>query len=331
MARAVECRRFLNEHLGELPAQAQNYMYKALHERWQSAFFELTVASVLRELGADVTVEATSTTEGRRPDFYAAFSDGSVLVEAVSPVFDAPVKRHRRDHIPLLDFVESNAPAGWSVGALQLPDIGPNDPQREFKAAVRDMLSGLSGRPRDSQRVLRREISTGTIELAVLPACDDGLLCEPGMGLVDDSEARIRQAVRRKRRQVRGAAAPVILAIQASGVCSRFEHFDSALYGCRCDYHDRRNTHVACGFEPKGLFANRRDSSPTYAGVLAFLYVGFKRGVQPVLYHHPRFRGALPRGFATLEHRRLEWSPRGIVVEPAVVDDLMERLHPVQV
>ncbi len=306
-------------------------MHKALHTRWESALFELIVASVLRALGADVTVEATSTTEGRRPDFCANFSDGSVLVEAVSPVFDAPVKRQRKDQIALLDFLESNVPREWSVGVLQLPDIGPSDSLREFKAAARDMLLVLQDLSGGSERVLRREISSGIIELAVLPKCEDGLLCEPGAGLADESQDRIRKAVRKKRGQVRGAAMPVILAIQASGMCSRFEHFDSALFGFRCDYYDRRNVHVACGFKANGLFAGCRSGSPTYAGVLAFLQVGCNGGAQPVLYHHPRFHGILPSELALLEQRRLERSPRGIVVEAATALDVMDRLHPVEV
>lgn len=88
---------------------------------------------------------------------------------------------------------------------------------------------------------------------------------------------------------------------------------------------------VACGFSPDGLFVSSGDGDPTYAGVLAFLQVGFSGSVQPVLYHHPRFSGKLPVGLRQLERRRFVRSPRGIAVEAATVDDIMARLRPVEV
>lgn len=329
--RAVDCRRFLNQNIGKLPIDARGQMYHGLHERWHSAFLELVVARLLQELGASIAVETELTADGKRPDFRAAFPDSTILVEATSPVFDSLVGKQRKDHNPLLDFVEANTPAGWSVGVFELPVIGPNDSQREFKAAVRNMLDVPAPTGESSEVVLERAISSGNIHLVLLPACTDRLLCESGLGIIDQSKDWIQKAVRRKRRQVRSARTPVVLAIQASGICSDFEDFDTALFGSRFDHYDRTHTHVACGFKPDGLFAGSGDGDPTYAGVLAFLYVGFNGCVQPVLYRHPRFQGAFPEGLNQLEQRRLERSPRGIVVESARTDDIMERLQPVNV
>lgn len=55
--RAKECRRFLNENLSSLPRGHQRVLYRALHDRWHSAFFELIVARTLQVLGTDIDVE----------------------------------------------------------------------------------------------------------------------------------------------------------------------------------------------------------------------------------------------------------------------------------
>jgi hypothetical protein len=51
---AMECRRFLNENLSNLPRGHQRILYQALHNRWHSAFFEVIVARTLQVLGAEM-------------------------------------------------------------------------------------------------------------------------------------------------------------------------------------------------------------------------------------------------------------------------------------
>ena len=50
LPRAMAIRRFLNESLSALPNEHQADLYKALHNRWPSAFFELIVARTLQVL-----------------------------------------------------------------------------------------------------------------------------------------------------------------------------------------------------------------------------------------------------------------------------------------
>jgi hypothetical protein len=52
--RARATRRFLNENPSALPKEHQAALYRALHDRWQSAFFEPIVARTLQVLGASI-------------------------------------------------------------------------------------------------------------------------------------------------------------------------------------------------------------------------------------------------------------------------------------
>src|SRR5215207_3604421 len=52
--RAKAARRFLNENLSALPSEHQGVLYRMLHERWHSAFFELIVGRTLQVLGATI-------------------------------------------------------------------------------------------------------------------------------------------------------------------------------------------------------------------------------------------------------------------------------------
>ena len=54
LPRAREVRRFLNENLAKVPQDHQLVLYRATHERWDSAFSELIVASILQLLGGDI-------------------------------------------------------------------------------------------------------------------------------------------------------------------------------------------------------------------------------------------------------------------------------------
>src|SRR5215203_4506485 len=99
---AKECRHFLNENLSSLPSGHQRVLYQALHNRWHSAFFEVIVARTLQVLSAEIEIEPGSET-GTRMDFLARFSDHTVSVEAVAPVFNADVGETAARRAPLLE------------------------------------------------------------------------------------------------------------------------------------------------------------------------------------------------------------------------------------
>lgn len=101
----------------------------------ENSFFELVVGRTLQELGASITIEEPNK-EGRRPDFKADFEDGSVIVEAISPVFNATVGEKMKCQRPLLEIVEAMVPEGWRCGVWDLPDIGLQDSKKEFKNAL---------------------------------------------------------------------------------------------------------------------------------------------------------------------------------------------------
>ena len=82
---------------------------------------------------------------------------------------------------------------------------------------------------------------------------------------------------------------------------------------------------------PNGIFNNKSDKAPIFAGVLAFLTVGFNVCVGPVLYRHPRFLGTLPNALLQLEQRSYNESINRIQTEASKVPDLIDRLNLVNV
>jgi hypothetical protein len=330
--RAKGCRRFLNEHIAKLPVANQSDFVHDLREKWHSTFFELMVARILQELGAEITIEAINT-DGHRPDFRAQFPDGVVTIEAKAPIFDGTTGEELRNRIPLLDFIESAIPSGWRVCVYQLPKIGPADSRKKFERTVLKMLSVPPPGDSETDREIVDELPTGVIHLHLFPTNQNGkrLGWEAPISLVDNSRERIRLAVKRKLRQVRNSPAPVLLAIQASGICSDFEDFDCALFGTGYDRYDENRTLVETGFMPNGMFNNKSDKAPTLAGVLAFLQVGFNTCVGPILYRHPRFSESLPDSILQLEQRSYSRSLKKIQLIPSRVPDLIERLNLVRV
>lgn len=330
--RAKACRRFLNQHISHLPLSNQNKFVHDLRERWQSAFFELMVARILQELGGNIVIEA-SNSDGRRPDFIAQFLDVAVTVEAKAPIFNGAVGEELKNRIPLLDFIESKAPQGWRVCVYELPKIGPADSRKNFERTVSRMLDVAPPQDDEADREIRVELPIGGVHLHLFPTTkqSERLGWEAPISLIDDSKERIRLAVRRKRRQVRNSETPVLLAIQASGICSGFEDFDIALFGSSYDRYDENRRLVETGFMPDGVLTNKSDKAPTLAGVLAFLTVGFHVCVGPVLYRHPRFVGKFPTALLQLEQRFYNETLNRIQVEPSMMNDLIERLDLVKV
>lgn len=327
---AVEYRRFLNGNIAALPHSAQPQFRDALRDKWQSTFLELIVARSLQELGASISIE-DSTKSGKRPDFMARFADGRVTVEAVSPVVNAETKGEETERVPLLNIIEEQVPEGWYVGVWELPNIGHADSKREFKRTVARLLA-LSPPQKDAHSFeLIEELPQGVIHLYLWPAPPGShrLAWESSYTVLDNSEARIQYVLRDKRRQVRDSGAPVLLAIHASGIGSELEDFDRALFGRTYERRDWQHRLIETGFDADGAFTYnllRKVTPSTYAGVLAFLEVGFLGVSDPVLYLHPRFSGVLPEALLQLEKHIYDAETCSIRIERAKAAGLLDGL-----
>jgi hypothetical protein len=327
LPRATSIRRFLNENISELPDHAQSDLVNALRHRFKSAFFELVVARSLQRLGARITVEAKQE-DGRRPDFLARFPDATVVVEAASPNYNSEAGEEVKNRNPLTDIIEALTPEGWSVQVWQLPRIGQSDSKQPFKRAVAKMLSVPPPSSDAEELELFEELPSGTIHLRLTPRRPDWppISLDAPFAVVDDSKEALRKVIRRKRRQVRKADAPVLLAVEGSWLRGSLEIFDQVLYGHTCEVINERREREAPRFVPDGLFTNVSGKTPTYAGVLAFAEVGFRGVADPVLYLHPRFKGHLPEALSILEWRYYEEGAgiNSVKVRPATSAGLLE-------
>ncbi len=317
-----ECRRFLNENLSKLPNKNRRDLYRALHDRWHSAFFELVVARTLQVLGADVKIEPTSEA-GTRIDFVARFPHHTVNVEAIAPVFNSGVGETAKRRTPLLDIVESVAPAEWRIMVVKLPNLGPSDSRRQFRRTIERLLDTVPPESWSEAKDLIAELPGGEVHLRLLPRRDPGapegpvVVTEPALSAFDNSEQRIRRAVKRKRRQGRNVDPPAILAVHATGISSEFEDFDLALYGREVATVDAETYQIiGTEFQADGEF-NRGSDDPTFAAVLAFVTVNFTGGPDPVLYLHPRFRGDLPEALMSIERRSYDSESETVRVVPS--------------
>jgi hypothetical protein len=330
--RARDCRRFLNEHLSRFPSENQAKFAHDLREKWHSTFFELIVARILQELGGSIVVESPNP-DLKRPDFSAKFSDAIVTVEAKAPIVNGPALAETRTRTPLLNFIESNTPGGWLVGVWELPNVGLADSKKAFMRKVKKMLKVPPPGPNESERELIAELPQGTIHLHLFPtgATHGRLGFDAPIFLVDNTRARILTALKSKKRQVRNSQSPVLLAILASGHSSDLEDFDVALFGHSFERYDQNRRLVERGFTPNGIFNQGSGTSPTYAGVLAFLKADFHCCSEPVLYRHPRFSGSLPKAILNLEQRSFDQTRNEIHREPPSTGPLTEALNLVSV
>ena len=318
--RAKAARRFLNENLSALPSEHQDVLYRMLHERWHSAFFELVVGRTLQVLGATIEVEPGGASD-TRIDFAACFTDATVAIEAVSPLFNAEVGETVKRRNPLLDIVESESPPDLWVVASSLPDIGPQRSRKRFRSTVRRLIAE-AGEVGSTPIDITKELPEGTVSLTLVkkgagvpPGRSIGI--EPVLTTWDDTEQRVRRAVARKRRQGREASVPALVAVHATGIASSYEEVDMALFGREVATMGQDGRLLSTRFEADGVFAGGR-GEPTWAAALAFLNVGFTGGPDPILYLHPRFRGRLPEALLTLERKTYDAEAGKIIMrEPS--------------
>ncbi|HKO63064.1 MAG TPA: hypothetical protein VJV03_18025 [Pyrinomonadaceae bacterium] len=324
-----ESRRFLNHNINALPPDWQPKLVEHMRTReWHSVFFEMAVARTLQILGASIAVEVPVTNTNRQPDFTSAFPDVTITVEATVPELNRIVGKQMSANEDLVKVIESLTPDDWSVEVWRLPKLGPNDSKRAFKQTIRKIFSELPPATlcSDSLRIENDSSFDGELAITLRPG-RTGKRAAPVRGLAagpDDAEQRIAAAVANKKRQVRKATTPVILAISTSPF-GDLEDYDRALYGLTFEEFDINGKHVRAGFRSVGAFGTVRSQPPTIAGVLAYRDVGFTRVVDPVLYLHPRFVGTLPDALHNLEVRSLDSD--GISVKPAQIKNLLVEME----
>jgi hypothetical protein len=163
---AREVRRFLNKNLAKIPQEHQLVLYRALHEQWQSAFSELIVARTLQLLGGDIEAEPESEA-GTRIDLRARFAEGEVGVEVVSQIFDPDAGEVMKRRGPLPEIIESLAPTRWRVMVDSLPDLGPSDSKRDFKAAVERLLDTEPPEPAAGLNQVEARLPEGKLRLGI--------------------------------------------------------------------------------------------------------------------------------------------------------------------
>lgn len=313
LPKAAWFRAFLNGNLEELPPSAAR---KLAHEmrsgRFEPAHFEMIGGRALQILGATLSHEPEIA--GRRPDWDAAFTDGTVIAECTYPHYNEDEARERRDLAPLAHLVEDLAPEDWSVHIHRLPRIGPSESRRELKSYLRREFARIPpASPLEPERQIEGLLSTGWVLLELRPRriSHTKVVSGPSTGCYDDTWVKIRKAVADKRSQVRAATTPRILAIHG-GVWGGLENFDDALFGVTPGRPDDAG-------DP--AFVLRRATAPTFAAVLGFPGLELTYGGEPVLYVHPRFAGELPAALLELRQRRL--------VAGAIQDKPVRRTEPV--
>jgi len=331
---ARDCRRFLNSNLSRLPRKYANELYARLREggqHWRSAFFEMMVARTLQALGAEVEVEP-EIRGSHRPDFKASFATGSVIVEATAPEFNRAAAAELGRKSALTAIIEEEAPSGWSVFIDEIPDLGPAESKRKFKRLVKKLLDV----PPPSEGVESRHVcgrfDNHRVQLTLIPFDDPATKIAGGPGTFwwGDSIGTVREAIRRKRRQVRDASLPVILAINASEIFSSWRDIDEALIGHRhAVYSVKSDKIVDDRFVEDGIFDSHKETPPTFAGALVYIEAGFFCAREPVLYLHPRFEGELPEELHRVERRVLVPGEK-VGSLPPVGEPVLAALNPVR-
>jgi hypothetical protein len=326
--RAKACRRFLNENISKLPPDWQPKLHHDLKTQdWHSTFFELLVARTLQILGASISVEVPLEGSNSRPDFVAWFPDATIIVEATLPKANEAINEHSRRNEALVEVIEPLVPEGWSCAVWRLPRLGPNDSKKSFRRALKGVFESLTPESPREEFEITLELDAGEVGLRLIPGRKGARAVITG-GIaygMDDTEIKIRKAVERKKQQVRKASLPVLLAIGTQPLGGDLEDFDMALFGRTCERLGHFRETVEVGFDPSGLFAQRRAEPPTYAGVLAFRDVGWRNVPDPILYLHSRFNGQLPEAINRLGRRTYQEGV-GVCIRPAEINNLLHQM-----
>lgn len=342
LPRAKMARRFLRENLAKLSSEDRKHFISALKTKWNSTFLELIVARTIQELGGNFLIEPKRPGDNRL-DFLVDFDNSQLMIEVVSPDFDIEEENTRRKDAKLLNFINENAPEGWSIIVIQLPEIGFEDSQKMFKEAFLRVCSKLPQEPQEewydiNESVKSKGLQAGKLHLKFFPK---KLGHEPivsselyffgtdvSQPFGEDAKERIRKAVKKKRKQVGDDPLPVLLAVHGSGYGVTFDDFDRALFGEKyTTLEDNRRTRRT-KFKANGIFLEpgKDNKDPTYAGVIAFRRIDFTRKSDPVIYLHPRFSGTLPAQLMGFEQRRFQ-KPDKVDIQPPKIHDVIARIY----
>jgi hypothetical protein len=326
------CRAFLNAQICKVPASWQSKLYQDFKTRvWDSVLFELIVARTMQILGASIEVEVPVAGTNKRPDFLAQFPDSLITVEATVPEINEPMNQQLARNEDLIEIIERLMPQDWSVRIWRLPRIGANDSKQALKKRMEEVLAQLPPAQNftDKSTEIDFELdfgNDGELFVTVVPQRNEkrAATVRGVVSGVDNTEQRIRAAIRRKKKQVKKTGTPVILAVRTDAF-GDMEDYDRALFGLTFEHVDHTGKTIAAGFDPVGLLAKTRPERPTYAAVLAYTAAAIPRVNDPVLYIHQGFEGSLPRSLLKLEVRTLQAT--GIHIETARMKKILEELN----
>lgn len=316
--KAKYSRAILNKNISKIPNEWIDKLLKDLKNRWSSAFFELIVARVIQVLGASVTVEEEQA--GRNPDFIADFQNYELTIEATSTVTDSDFREFTKRNEGLIRIIEEATPENWSFIVNDLPKIGYSDSKKEFRSAISELMTSLSeSKVNEGDFIkLERDLSSGKISLDLFyKTCKVKRLTGAMYGETYTFTDRIAKSMndKRKRKQAKNSAFPVILAINLDGMKGSYEDFDVSLFG-----HSWENiSYNTIGFNADGIFTTRIDKTrkPMYAGVLAFFNVGlWGWSEEPILYLNPSFDEKLPDDLLKLRVRHYDIEKNNIFDKP---------------
>jgi hypothetical protein len=302
---ATQFRAFYNRNLAALPLPIAERLCRELHvDRSLAKHFELVVGRFLQVLGAIELEYEIEGSEGSRVDWRAHFDDGAISVEATQPLVNTVVGETTRARRAAEAMAIREAPPGWLVWVRHVPAIGPNESLQPLRRLLRDSYRSVPPATPGGQFSIEERIEEGRLQITLIGSREPTTPARWGGGgavaFRDDTSEVVANAIEGKRRQARGAAKPVLVALCTNGWgVSEVEQFDTALLG-----HLNWSDGGALRFDPVGAFRPVPvGKEPTFAGALIFASLGMLGGPDPILYLHPRFRGTLPAAITGLRRR----------------------------
>lgn len=313
--------------MAKLPPEAQVGICRGINSRqFHQANLELITGRTLQELGTIALEYEPLQSSGRRPDFLATFPDAQLFVDATHPEWNAVLERRHRADKRLIDVIEAVIPPGWSFSANRLPQVGLSGPIGPFRRAVIAAFGALP-KPNGPTRFSIASADPNQpfhLDLwAPRRSAERAWLAGPGNAEFIAPDLQIRDALKKKRGQLRSLPHPAVVAL-GGALGASLDDYEIALFGRSFERVDLSGRVVERGFERTGLFARPGRAMPTIAGVLAYVGMDVTAGADPILFRHPRFVGNLPQALLQLEVRTLE--PEGPRVEPAAIHGIFDRL-----
>jgi hypothetical protein len=302
---ATQFRAFYNRNLAALPLPIAERLCSELHvDRSKAKHFELVVGRFLQVLGATELEYEIEGSEGSRVDWRAHFDDGAISVEATQPLVNAVVGETTRARRAAEAMAIREAPPGWLVWVRHVPAIGPNESLQPLRRLLRDSYRSVPPATPGGMFTIEARLEGERLQITLIGSREPTAPARWGGGgavaFRDDTSEVVANAIEGKRRQARGAAKPVLVALCTDGWgISEVEQFDSALLG-RMGWSESG----AFRFDPVGAFRPvPTGKEPTFAGALIFANLAMVGGPDPILYLHPRFRGTLPAAITGLRQR----------------------------